>query len=76
MLAPDSKALPMSILISVPFSSRLKNKLDVSNFDKEFTNDPPELTPMTKEQKFFIMNLDQTEFQGFSFLNPEFIQHV
>jgi classical protein kinase C alpha type len=53
-----------------------KNRLDVGNFDKEFTNDPPELTPMTKEQKFFIMNLDQTEFQGFSFLNPEYLQHV
>ncbi|XP_055337320.1 calcium-dependent protein kinase C-like isoform X2 [Paramacrobiotus metropolitanus] len=62
--------------VQPPFKPRIKNRLDVSNFDKEFTNDPPELTPMTKEQRFFMMNLDQTEFQGFSFLNPEYIQHI
>jgi hypothetical protein len=26
--------------------------------------------------KLFMMNLDQNEFFGFSFLNPEFVQHV
>ena len=31
---------------------------------------------MTPTDKLFMMNLDQNEFAGFSFLNPEFVQHV
>ncbi|VVC87774.1 unnamed protein product [Leptidea sinapis] len=46
-----------------------KPKIDVSNFDKQFTTEKTELTPT---DKLFMMNLDQTEFMGFSFLNPEF----
>lgn len=52
----------------------LKNDIrDTSNFDREFTNEAPKLTPT---DKLFIMNLDQTEFDGFSFVNPEFIVSV
>uniref|UniRef100_A0A4W5RRH3 Protein kinase C-terminal domain-containing protein n=1 Tax=Hucho hucho TaxID=62062 RepID=A0A4W5RRH3_9TELE len=43
------------------------------NFDKEFTKMAVELTPT---DKLFIMNLDQNEFQGFSFTNPEYIIQV
>ncbi|KAG6449024.1 hypothetical protein O3G_MSEX005834 [Manduca sexta] len=50
-----------------------KHRKDVSNFDKQFTQEKTELTPT---DKLFMMNLDQTEFMGFSFLNPEFVQHV
>lgn len=50
-----------------------KHRKDVSNFDKQFTGEKTDLTPT---DKLFMMNLDQTEFMGFSFLNPEFIQHV
>ncbi|CAL8285815.1 unnamed protein product [Arctogadus glacialis] len=50
-----------------------KSRRDVGNFDKEFTKMPVELTPT---DKLFIMNLDQTEFQGFSYTNPEFIIQV
>ncbi|KAH7949694.1 hypothetical protein HPB49_014120 [Dermacentor silvarum] len=50
-----------------------KHRKDVSNFDKQFTSEKIELTPT---DKLFMMNLDQTEFMGFSFLNPEFVQHV
>ena len=46
---------------------------DVSNFDPSFTEEATALTP---PDKLFMMNLDQNEFSGFSFLNPEFIQHV
>jgi len=36
---------------------RQKTVKDVSNFDREFTNEAPKLTPT---DKLFIMNLDQT----------------
>ena len=50
-----------------------KSRKDVSNFDREFTSEAPKMTPT---DKLFIMNLDQTEFAGFSFVNPEFIVSV
>ncbi|XP_013785874.1 protein kinase C, brain isozyme-like [Limulus polyphemus] len=50
-----------------------KHRKDVSNFDKQFTSEKTDLTPT---DKLFMMNLDQTEFFGFSFLNPEFVQHI
>ncbi|TKS68474.1 Protein kinase C beta type [Collichthys lucidus] len=51
----------------------VKSRRDVGNFDKEFTKMVVELTPT---DKLFIMNLDQNEFQGFSYTNPEFIIQV
>lgn len=50
-----------------------KNVKDVGNFDREFTSEAPKLTPT---DKLFVMNLDQTEFDGFSYVNPEFIVTV
>ncbi|VDM37367.1 unnamed protein product, partial [Toxocara canis] len=50
-----------------------KSADDVSNFDSEFTHEVPKLTPI---DRLFLMNLDQTEFEGFSFINPEYLQHV
>ena len=55
------------------FSRAQKTVKDVSNFDREFTSEAPKLTPT---DKLFIMNLDQTEFSGFSYVNPEFIVTV
>ncbi|KAG2455988.1 KPCB kinase, partial [Polypterus senegalus] len=50
-----------------------KNRKDTANFDREFTKQPTELTPT---DKLFIMNLDQNEFAGFSYTNPEFVIQV
>lgn len=50
-----------------------KHRKDVSNFDRQFTSEKTDLTPT---DKLFMMNLDQTEFTGFSYLNPEFVQHI
>uniref|UniRef100_A0A8D8PXP1 Protein kinase C n=2 Tax=Cacopsylla melanoneura TaxID=428564 RepID=A0A8D8PXP1_9HEMI len=59
--------------VQPPFKPKIKHRKDVSNFDKQFTGEKLDLTPT---DKLFMMNLDQTEFMGFSFLNPEFIQHI
>lgn len=59
--------------VQPPFIPKIRHRKDVSNFDKQFTSEKTDLTPT---DKLFMMNLDQTEFMGFSFLNPEFIQHV
>lgn len=50
-----------------------RHRKDVGNFDRQFTSEKTDLTPT---DKLFMMNLDQNEFAGFSFLNPEFVQHV
>jgi len=55
------------------FNLLQKHRKDVSNFDRQFTSEKTDLTPT---DKLFMMNLDQTEFNGFSFLNPEFVQHI
>lgn len=58
---------------SLPLFFFQKNQRDTGNFDKEFTKMAVELTPT---DKLFIMNLDQNEFQGFSYTNPEFVIQV
>ncbi|XP_052759778.1 calcium-dependent protein kinase C-like isoform X2 [Mya arenaria] len=59
--------------VQPPYKPKIKSRKDVSNFDREFTSEQPKLTPT---DKLFIMNLDQTEFSGFSFVNPEYILTV
>lgn len=59
--------------VQPPFKPKIKHRKDVSNFDKQFTSEKTDLTPT---DKLFMMNLDQTEFAGFSFLNPEFVVHA
>ncbi|XP_055314586.1 protein kinase C, brain isozyme isoform X1 [Sitodiplosis mosellana] len=59
--------------VQPPFKPKIKHRKDVSNFDKQFTSEKTDLTPT---DKLFMMNLDQNEFNGFSYLNPEFVTHI
>ncbi|XP_055386917.1 protein kinase C, brain isozyme-like isoform X2 [Condylostylus longicornis] len=59
--------------VQPPFKPKIKHRKDVSNFDKQFTSEKTDLTPT---DKLFMMNLDQNEFIGFSYLNPEFITMI
>ncbi|XP_034107921.1 protein kinase C, eye isozyme [Drosophila albomicans] len=53
-----------------PIVPKIKHRKDISNFDDAFTKEKTDLTPT---DKLFMMNLDQNDFIGFSFMNPEFI---
>ena len=67
----DRSALPLAQSHGPTLLQR--HRKDVSNFDRQFTSEKTDLSPT---DKLFMMNLDQNEFAGFSFLNPEFVQHV
>ncbi|XP_073849016.1 protein C kinase 53E isoform X2 [Musca autumnalis] len=56
--------------VQPPFKPKIKHRKDVSNFDKQFTSEKTDLTPT---DKVFMMNLDQTEFVGFSYMNPGYV---
>ncbi|KAK9497104.1 hypothetical protein O3M35_004481 [Rhynocoris fuscipes] len=52
-----------------PFKPRIKNKKDVVNFDAEFTKEEPVLTPINGD---VVRSINQDEFRGFSFINPDY----
>ncbi|XP_018802430.1 PREDICTED: protein kinase C, brain isozyme-like, partial [Bactrocera latifrons] len=55
--------------VQPPFKPKIKHRKDVSNFDRQFTSEKTDLTPT---DKLFMMNFDQTEFRGFSYVNPDY----
>jgi len=46
-----------------------KSKTDANNFDKDFTTEEPVLTPVDPA---VVRAINQEEFRGFSFVNPDY----
>ncbi|XP_034478669.1 atypical protein kinase C isoform X3 [Drosophila innubila] len=53
--------------VSPPFKPRLDSDRDLANFPIEFTGEPVQLTP---DDDHVIDNIDQSEFEGFEYVNP------
>ncbi|NP_001036923.1 atypical protein kinase C [Bombyx mori] len=50
-----------------PFKPRLEGERDLANFPPEFTDEPVHLTP---DNESVIADIDQSEFEGFEYVNP------
>ncbi|GLG99603.1 Serine/threonine-protein kinase PLK4 [Gryllus bimaculatus] len=55
--------------VKPPFKPKIKSKKDAVNFDQEFTKEEPVLTPVNSD---VVRAINQDEFKGFSFINPDF----
>jgi len=53
--------------IPPPYRPRLESERDLANFPPEFTDEPVQLTP---DDQSIIGKIDQTEFDGFEYVNP------
>ena len=53
--------------ITPPYRPRLESDRDLVNFPPEFTDEPVQLTP---DDPGLIGKIDQTEFDGFEYINP------
>ncbi|GAA6097618.1 protein kinase C, eta, b [Tachysurus ichikawai] len=50
-----------------PFKPRIKSSVDVNNFDPDFTQEEPTLTPIEEA----LIPLNQDDFNDFSYTAPE-----
>lgn len=53
--------------VTPPFKPRLDSERDLANFPPEFTDEPVHLTP---DDERVIEKIDQSEFEGFEYVNP------
>lgn len=53
--------------LDAPFKPDLQHPLDTKYFDTAFTKEEAKLTPIEKN---ILQSMDQTQFQGFSYTNP------
>eukprot|EP00123_Amoebidium_parasiticum_P001658 comp12819_c0_seq1/m.7967 comp12819_c0_seq1/g.7967 ORF comp12819_c0_seq1/g.7967 comp12819_c0_seq1/m.7967 type:complete len:530 (-) comp12819_c0_seq1:787-2376(-) len=56
--------------IQPPLVPPVKHNQDTSQFDKEFVKEAPMLTPTNQSE---IGQIDQSDFKGFSYINPSFL---
>ncbi|NWU50285.1 KPCD kinase, partial [Dromas ardeola] len=57
--------------VDPPFRPKVKSASDYNNFDREFLSEKPKLSYSDKN---LIESMDQSAFDGFSFINPKFEQ--
>uniref|UniRef100_A0A7E4VAJ5 AGC-kinase C-terminal domain-containing protein n=1 Tax=Panagrellus redivivus TaxID=6233 RepID=A0A7E4VAJ5_PANRE len=50
-----------------PYNPNVDSERDLQHFDRQFTDEPPQLTP---DDPAVIARIDQTEFDGFEYINP------
>eukprot|EP00054_Salpingoeca_dolichothecata_P007715 m.44315 g.44315 ORF g.44315 m.44315 type:complete len:549 (-) comp17239_c1_seq1:69-1715(-) len=55
--------------VQPPFVPTIKGERACNNFEVDFTTEPAELTPTAADR---VQAIDQEDFGGFSFVNPEF----
>ncbi|KAK2162950.1 hypothetical protein LSH36_89g07066 [Paralvinella palmiformis] len=55
--------------VKPPFKPKIKSRTDANNFDKDFTSEEPVLTPVDNN---VIRQINQEEFRGFSYINPDY----
>lgn len=71
MTHPFFKTIEWELLeqkqIPPPYRPRLESERDLANFPPEFTDEPVQLTP---DDPSIIDKIDQTEFDGFEYVNP------
>ncbi|GLV42876.1 Protein kinase C delta [Carabus blaptoides fortunei] len=53
--------------LEAPFKPKVQHPLDTQYFDKAFTTERVKLTPIEKD---ILHSMDQTQFHGFSYTNP------
>lgn len=53
--------------VTPPFKPQILDNYGLENFDTQFTNEPVQLTP---DDEDVIKRIDQSEFEGFEYINP------
>ena len=53
--------------VTPPYKPDVRDERDLVNFDKQFTDEPVQLTP---DRHDLLTKIDQTEFDGFEYINP------
>uniref|UniRef100_A0A671PP49 protein kinase C n=1 Tax=Sinocyclocheilus anshuiensis TaxID=1608454 RepID=A0A671PP49_9TELE len=53
--------------VTPPFKPQITDDYGLDNFDTQFTNEPVQLTP---DDEDVIKRIDQSEFEGFDYINP------